>query len=232
VEGDVTPADVIGPNGQGIEPGSFGEILSALRAGHAYANIHTTRWPGVRSAARSTTRTRRSSTSSAALALGGEAAGLGRKRLDRGSREREPVDGSGGQVGFIQSAWADTGLRNGSAPGRCGLPRGRGRASPADAGAPHRCPRWRNRRRCRTANRYTGYLGQSSELHLRRRGDRSRRSLSLSAVQNTSASTPARPLGPEITHGESAFANRSRPASASPSRRQGTVTTRSTPASA
>ena len=46
VEGDITAADVIGPNGQGIEPGSFGEILRAMRAGHAYANIHTTRWPG------------------------------------------------------------------------------------------------------------------------------------------------------------------------------------------
>jgi hypothetical protein len=46
VEGDVTAADVIGPNGQGIEPGSFDEILRAMRAGHAYANIHTTRWPG------------------------------------------------------------------------------------------------------------------------------------------------------------------------------------------
>jgi hypothetical protein len=37
---------VIGPNGQGIEPGSFAEILRAMRAGHAYANIHTTRWAG------------------------------------------------------------------------------------------------------------------------------------------------------------------------------------------
>lgn len=46
VEGDITAADVIGPNGQGIEPGSFAEILRAMRAGHAYANIHTTRWPG------------------------------------------------------------------------------------------------------------------------------------------------------------------------------------------
>lgn len=47
VEGDVGPADVIGPNGQGIEPGSFAEIVRAMRAGHAYANIHTTpRWPG------------------------------------------------------------------------------------------------------------------------------------------------------------------------------------------
>jgi hypothetical protein len=46
VEGDITPADIIGPNGQGIEPGSFGEVLHAMRAGAAYANIHTTRWPG------------------------------------------------------------------------------------------------------------------------------------------------------------------------------------------
>jgi len=46
VEGDVTPADVIGPNGQGIEPGSFAEILKAMQTGNAYANIHTTRWPG------------------------------------------------------------------------------------------------------------------------------------------------------------------------------------------
>jgi hypothetical protein len=46
VEGDVTPADIVGPNGQGIEPLSFDEILRAMRAGHSYANIHTTRWPG------------------------------------------------------------------------------------------------------------------------------------------------------------------------------------------
>ena len=46
VEGDITPADVVGPNGQGIEPGSFGEIIRAMQAGQSYANIHTTRWPG------------------------------------------------------------------------------------------------------------------------------------------------------------------------------------------
>jgi hypothetical protein len=44
VEGDVTPADIVGPTAQGIEPGSFAEILRAMRAGTAYANIHTTRW--------------------------------------------------------------------------------------------------------------------------------------------------------------------------------------------
>jgi hypothetical protein len=46
VEGDVTAADIIGPNAQGIEPGSFAEILRGMRAGTAYVNIHTTRWPG------------------------------------------------------------------------------------------------------------------------------------------------------------------------------------------
>ena len=46
VEGDITPADVVGPNSQGIEAGSFAEIVRAMRAGTAYANIHTTRWPG------------------------------------------------------------------------------------------------------------------------------------------------------------------------------------------
>ena len=45
VEGDITAANVIGPNAQGIEPGSFGEFVRAMQAGVAYANIHTTRWP-------------------------------------------------------------------------------------------------------------------------------------------------------------------------------------------
>jgi hypothetical protein len=45
VEGDVGPADVIGPNGQGIAPGQFDEIIRAMRAGYAYANIHTTTYP-------------------------------------------------------------------------------------------------------------------------------------------------------------------------------------------
>jgi hypothetical protein len=46
VEGDITPADVIGPTGQGIDAGQFAEILRAMRAGHAYANIHTVKWGG------------------------------------------------------------------------------------------------------------------------------------------------------------------------------------------
>ena len=46
IEGDITPADVVGPTGQGVEPGSFPELVRMMRAGHSYSNIHTTRWPG------------------------------------------------------------------------------------------------------------------------------------------------------------------------------------------
>ena len=55
VEGEIEAADVIGPGptagppptaGQGIEPGALNEILAAMRAGSAYANVHTTKWPG------------------------------------------------------------------------------------------------------------------------------------------------------------------------------------------
>ena len=46
VTGTVTAADIIGPNGQGVEPGSFDEMVRAMRNGSGYANIHTTRWPG------------------------------------------------------------------------------------------------------------------------------------------------------------------------------------------
>jgi hypothetical protein len=49
VEGDIDAADVLGPNSppanQGIEPGAFNEILAAMRAGSAYANVHSTKWP-------------------------------------------------------------------------------------------------------------------------------------------------------------------------------------------
>jgi hypothetical protein len=45
VTGTVDPADIIGPNGQGIEPGSFAEAVRAMRAGATYANVHSTRWP-------------------------------------------------------------------------------------------------------------------------------------------------------------------------------------------
>lgn len=42
----VTAADVIGPTGQGIAAGEFAEVLSAIRQGVAYANVHSTRNPG------------------------------------------------------------------------------------------------------------------------------------------------------------------------------------------
>lgn len=41
-----TAADIIGPSGQGIEPGAFAELAAALRAGATYANVHSTKWPG------------------------------------------------------------------------------------------------------------------------------------------------------------------------------------------
>jgi len=41
----VSAADVVGPAGQGIDPGQFAEVLKALRAGVAYANVHSTKWP-------------------------------------------------------------------------------------------------------------------------------------------------------------------------------------------
>ena len=43
--GTITAADIIGPNGQGIEPGSFAELLRAMDEKVTYVNIHTTRWP-------------------------------------------------------------------------------------------------------------------------------------------------------------------------------------------
>lgn len=46
VEGDIEAADVVGPAGQGIEVGNLAEIIDAMRAGHAYANLHSSKWPG------------------------------------------------------------------------------------------------------------------------------------------------------------------------------------------
>ena len=46
VTGTIVPADVVGPNSQGIEPGAWTELVRAIRAGHTYANLHTTRWGG------------------------------------------------------------------------------------------------------------------------------------------------------------------------------------------
>jgi hypothetical protein len=46
VTGVIVPADIIGPVAQGIEAGNFADLVHALRTGTAYANVHTTRWPG------------------------------------------------------------------------------------------------------------------------------------------------------------------------------------------
>jgi CHRD domain len=46
VSGTLDADDVIGPLGQGIEPMAFAELLAAIRAGHAYANVHSSKWPG------------------------------------------------------------------------------------------------------------------------------------------------------------------------------------------
>ncbi|HSL22411.1 MAG TPA: CHRD domain-containing protein [Vicinamibacterales bacterium] len=49
VSGEIVPADVVGPAGQGINAGeetAFAELVRAIRAGYTYVNVHTTRWPG------------------------------------------------------------------------------------------------------------------------------------------------------------------------------------------
>jgi CHRD domain len=46
VTGVIDPSDVIGPNGQGIEPAAMNELLAAMRAGVTYANVHSSRFPG------------------------------------------------------------------------------------------------------------------------------------------------------------------------------------------
>ena len=46
VTGTITPADVIGPAGQGVAAGEFAEVLRALRSGVTYANVHSSMFPG------------------------------------------------------------------------------------------------------------------------------------------------------------------------------------------
>ena len=45
VTGTIVPSDVIGPAGQGIAAGEFAELVQAMRAGMAYANVHSTTFP-------------------------------------------------------------------------------------------------------------------------------------------------------------------------------------------
>ena len=46
VTGVLQAANVIGPAAQGIDPMEFAELVAAIRAGVAYANVHSTRFPG------------------------------------------------------------------------------------------------------------------------------------------------------------------------------------------
>jgi hypothetical protein len=45
VTGTLTAADVIGPTGQGIAPGEFGEVLRAIAREVTYVNVHSTMFP-------------------------------------------------------------------------------------------------------------------------------------------------------------------------------------------
>jgi hypothetical protein len=46
VTGLIQASAVTGPLGQGVEANAFGEFLAAIRAGVAYVNIHSSKWPG------------------------------------------------------------------------------------------------------------------------------------------------------------------------------------------
>jgi hypothetical protein len=46
VDFTVGATHVVGPAGQGIATGEFEEIAAAIRAGRAYANVHSTKFPG------------------------------------------------------------------------------------------------------------------------------------------------------------------------------------------
>ena len=45
VTGTWNAASVVGPAGQGIAAGEFAEVIAAIRAGAAYANIHSQAFP-------------------------------------------------------------------------------------------------------------------------------------------------------------------------------------------
>ena len=45
ITGTIVPADVIGPAGQGIAAGEFGELVDAIRAGATYVNVHSEKYP-------------------------------------------------------------------------------------------------------------------------------------------------------------------------------------------
>jgi len=45
ISGTFRPVDVIGPAAQGITAGEWDELMNAIDAGKAYANIHSNVWP-------------------------------------------------------------------------------------------------------------------------------------------------------------------------------------------
>jgi hypothetical protein len=45
ISGTITPADIIGPTGQGIDAGEFDELVAAIHAGYTYVNVHSTAFP-------------------------------------------------------------------------------------------------------------------------------------------------------------------------------------------
>jgi len=46
ISGVITAADVLGPTGQGIPAQAFAEVISHIRDGNSYANVHSTVAPG------------------------------------------------------------------------------------------------------------------------------------------------------------------------------------------
>ncbi len=46
VSGLITAANIIGPAGQGIAATELDELVAAIRAGVAYVNVHSTKFPG------------------------------------------------------------------------------------------------------------------------------------------------------------------------------------------
>lgn len=45
ITGTITPANVIGPAGQGITAGQFAELVAAVNAGSTYVNVHSSLYP-------------------------------------------------------------------------------------------------------------------------------------------------------------------------------------------
>ena len=46
ISGIITAAEVVGPAAQGVAAGEFDELVRAIRRGVAYANVHSSKYPG------------------------------------------------------------------------------------------------------------------------------------------------------------------------------------------